>query len=56
VLLRNAIRLRNFTATRHRRMSRVRLMAGAGTVDYEASLPYNGNRIGFQNLQVDGEK
>ena len=31
-------------------------MAGAGTVDYEALLPYNGNWIEFQNLSVNGEK
>ena len=31
-------------------------MAGAGTVDYEAVLPYNGNWIEFQNLSVNGEK
>jgi seryl-tRNA synthetase len=29
---------------------------GAGTVDYEALLPYNGNWIEFQNLSVNGEK
>jgi len=31
-------------------------MSGAGTVDYEAVLPYNGNWIEFQNLSVNGEK
>jgi seryl-tRNA synthetase len=31
-------------------------MAGAGTVDYEAVLPYNGSWIEFQNLSVNGEK
>jgi seryl-tRNA synthetase len=31
-------------------------MAGAGTVDYEALLPYNGSWIEFQNLSVNGEK
>jgi seryl-tRNA synthetase len=31
-------------------------MTGAGTVDYEAVLPYNGNWIEFQNLSVNGEK
>jgi seryl-tRNA synthetase len=31
-------------------------MEGAGTVDYEALLPYNGNWIEFQNLSVNGEK
>jgi len=31
-------------------------MQGAGTVDYEAVLPYNGNWIEFQNLSVNGEK
>lgn len=31
-------------------------MSGAGTVDYEALLPYNGNWIEFQNLSVNGEK
>ncbi|MDM7935519.1 MAG: serine--tRNA ligase [Methanothrix sp.] len=31
-------------------------MAGAGTVDYEALLPYSGNWIEFQNLSVNGEK
>jgi seryl-tRNA synthetase len=31
-------------------------MSGAGTVDYEAILPYNGNWIEFQNLSVNGEK
>ncbi len=31
-------------------------MTGAGTVDYEAILPYNGNWIEFQNLSVNGEK
>jgi seryl-tRNA synthetase len=31
-------------------------MEGAGTVDYEAILPYNGNWIEFQNLSVNGEK
>jgi len=31
-------------------------MQGAGTVDYEALLPYNGNWIEFQNLSVNGEK
>ena len=29
-------------------------MSGAGTVDYEAVLPYNGNWIEFQNLSVNG--
>ena len=31
-------------------------MSGAGTVDYEAVLPYNNNWIEFQNLSVNGEK
>ena len=31
-------------------------MSGAGTVDYEAVLPYNDNWIEFQNLSVNGEK
>jgi seryl-tRNA synthetase len=31
-------------------------MEGAGTVDYEAFLPYNENWIEFQNLSVNGEK
>ena len=31
-------------------------MTGAGTVDYEAILPYNENWIEFQNLSVNGEK
>ncbi|NYT03054.1 MAG: serine--tRNA ligase [Methanosarcinales archaeon] len=31
-------------------------MQGAGTVDYEALLPYSGNWIEFQNLSVNGEK
>ncbi len=31
-------------------------MSGAGTVDYEALLPYNSNWIEFQNLSVNGEK
>lgn len=31
-------------------------MQGAGTVDYEAVLPYNENWIEFQNLSVNGEK
>ncbi|HOT07419.1 MAG: Type-2 serine--tRNA ligase [Methanosaeta sp. PtaB.Bin039] len=31
-------------------------MSGAGTVDYEAVLPYSGNWIEFQNLSVNGEK
>ena len=31
-------------------------MSGAGTVDYEAVMPYNGNWIEFQNLSVNGEK
>ncbi|MCX8206903.1 MAG: serine--tRNA ligase [Methanothrix sp.] len=31
-------------------------MEGAGTIDYEALLPYSGNWIEFQNLSVNGEK
>ncbi len=31
-------------------------MTGAGTVDYEAVLPYNGDWIEFQNLSINGDK
>jgi seryl-tRNA synthetase len=31
-------------------------MTGAGTVDYEALLPYNGDWIEFQNLSINGDK
>jgi seryl-tRNA synthetase len=31
-------------------------MSGAGMVDYEAVLPYNGNWIEFQSLCINGEK
>jgi len=31
-------------------------MTGAGTVDYEAILPYNGDWIEFQNLSINGDK
>ncbi len=31
-------------------------MSGAGTVDYEALLPYNGDWIEFQNLSINGDK
>ena len=31
-------------------------MTGAGTVDYEALLPYNGSWIEFQNLSINGDK
>ncbi|MDF0591356.1 serine--tRNA ligase [Candidatus Methanocrinis natronophilus] len=31
-------------------------MSGAGTVDYEALLPYNGSWIEFQNLSINGDK
>lgn len=31
-------------------------MSGAGTVDYEAVLPYNGSWIEFQNLSINGDK
>jgi seryl-tRNA synthetase len=31
-------------------------MSGAGTVDYEAILPYNGDWIEFQNLSINGDK
>jgi len=31
-------------------------MEGAGTVDYEAVMPYNGNWTEIQNLSVNAEK
>jgi seryl-tRNA synthetase len=31
-------------------------MSGAGTVDYEAILPYSGDWIEFQNLSINGDK
>lgn len=31
-------------------------MTGAGTVDYEAVLPYSGDWIEFQNLSINGDK